>query len=242
MGNLFKAAIFAFAIAALTTSARAKQGFVLASGFHLPSEKVTINGKTFEAIETKMRILLCKQVAEKTGMAAHGIGWADLYGVIGAETSWIPDLEAMGNNGKASRGLAQLEDATSARIGVTDAYDPLQALTASANLLIEGADWSRRKKHPIHTGMSVYYNTRKSTREKWDGQTLTMLPIETQRHINNVALSKRDGLFLDRKFQQQDSRAAKSMMAYVPKRSPYLYKFTQRSCSRPVWRPILADF
>ena len=145
------------------------------------------------------RLLLARTAAERAGLHEVGLDFRDLYGVINAETSWVPRT-GMGKNGVASEGLAQFEPATARAVGLRDPNNAVEAVQAAARLLREAAVWSaqrvarlglapEQRAAKLREGISVYYNLSSQARSAWSGLNTAQLPIETQRHIRNV----RDG-------------------------------------------------
>jgi hypothetical protein len=157
--------------------------------------RVQVNGRAVLTPDPDSRLLLARSAAERAGLAEVGLDFRDVYGVITAETSWVPRT-GMGRNGVASQGLAQFEPATARALGVRDANDPVEAVHGAALLLREAGAWSARRiaglrltgadyAARLREGISVYYNLSSRARQRWDGATHT-LPLETRRHIVNV--------------------------------------------------------
>jgi hypothetical protein len=157
---------------------------------------VRVGNRELATLDAGSRLLLARSAAERADLAAVGLDYRDVYGVINAETTWV-SRTGMGRNGVASHGLAQFEPATARALGVRDANDPVEAVHAAATLLKEAAQWSARRiaglglSGPEHAsrlreGVSIYYNLSSRARERWDGLGHVSLPVETQRHIANV--------------------------------------------------------
>lgn len=153
-------------------------------------------GQAATALDVPSRVLLTKAAAEKYELSKVGLTWKDLYGVIHAETGWVA-RDGMGLNGKVSRGLAQMEDATAKALGINDPDDPVEAAYGAAKLLVEAAGWSSRKiqglglsgaeRHEaLRDGISIYYNLSSKKRAEWDGTNEHVMPYATQRHMANV--------------------------------------------------------
>jgi hypothetical protein len=147
-------------------------------------------------LDAASRLLLVQAAADRAGLSKVGLSFQDVYGVINAETSWIPRT-GMGKTGTESHGLAQFEPGTAKGLGLRDPNDPVQAVYAAAVNMMHGAKWaSDRISHlkltpaeyaqKIREGVSIYYNLSVKGRRKWDGVNTEKLPIETQRHILNV--------------------------------------------------------
>jgi hypothetical protein len=158
----------------------------------LPAVKVrTLNGD-LSSLHPIERVRLCQQVARHQKLSDAGLDWRHVYAVIHAESAWASQ-DGMGHNGKISRGISQLEDATAQALGVRDSYDPYEASSATAKLLKEATAWSQSRKHPAQSrsvALSVHYNLSTAARNAWDGKSVHTLPPETQRHVANV----QDGL------------------------------------------------
>jgi len=178
------------AASSLAGHADARQGGGQTMAVAPPPVKVMIDGKQVEMLHPMERVRLCKMVAAQAALKTHGLDWRDLYAVVHAETGWAP-RDGVGRNGRVSRGLAQLEDATAQSLGVADSNDPKQALDAVAQLLKEGAGWSRARGLAVANGaLSVHYNLSTKARNAWNGVSTESLPLETQRHIANFAQGK----------------------------------------------------
>jgi hypothetical protein len=194
---------------------------LLAAGVHAaPSEKayyddlrtqlkwvpVQVEGRERLTPDPKSRLLLARSAAERAGLSEVGLDFRDVYGVINAETSWVPRT-GMGRKGVASHGLAQFEPATARALGVANVNDPVEAVHAAATLLKEAAQWSARRiaglglggadyAKRLREGVSIYYNLSSRARERWNGTSTAALPVETQRHIANVRVGARQAELL----------------------------------------------
>ncbi|MDB5898195.1 MAG: hypothetical protein JWP41_1797 [Ramlibacter sp.] len=147
-------------------------------------------------LDAASRLLLAQEAAERANLDSVGLTFQDVYGVINAETSWIPRT-GIGRNGVQSMGLAQFEPGTAKGLGLKDPHDPVQAVVAAAVNMKHGAQWAADKidhlKLPpdqyaqkLREGVSIYYNLSVRGRNKWDGVNTAKLPVETRRHIANV--------------------------------------------------------
>lgn len=157
---------------------------------------VKVGGRDMLTPDPKSRLLLARSAADRAGLAEVGLDFRDVYGVIAAETSWVP-RKGMGRNGVTSEGLAQFEPATARSLGVQDVNDAVEAVHAAARLLKEAAQWSARRiaslgldraerAARLREGVSIYYNLSSAGRERWNGISDATLPVETRRHIRNV--------------------------------------------------------
>ena len=153
-------------------------------------------GEKTKTLDEASRLLLAQAAADKAGLKDVGLGFQDVYGVIQAETSWIP-RSGKGRNGVTSLGLAQFEPRTARGLGLKDPHDPVQAVYAAAMNMKHGAEWAEDKianleltpeerAEKIREGVSIYYNLSIKGRNKWNGINTAELPVETQRHIRNT--------------------------------------------------------
>lgn len=190
----------AAAVAAIAEAAPAKTTVKFTSDEALRAQMnwvpVRYAGEKTKTLDEASRLLLAQAAAERAGLEEVGLGYEDVYGVIYAETSWIP-RDGMGKNGVSSMGLAQFEPRTARGLGLKNPHDPVQAVTAAAVNMKHGAEWAEDKiahlklspeQHAdkIREGVSIYYNLSVKGRNKWNGINTAKLPIETQRHIRNV--------------------------------------------------------
>jgi hypothetical protein len=147
-------------------------------------------------LDEPSRLLLSRSAADRAGLREVGLDFRDVYGVIHAETSWVPRA-GMGRNGVVSQGLGQFEPATARAIGLRNADDAVEAVHAAARLLREAAMWSaqriaalplapEQRAAKLREGVSIYYNLSSRARSNWNGRNAASLPPETQRHIRNV--------------------------------------------------------
>ena len=169
-------------------------------------ETVKYAGKRIKTPDEESRILLAQAAAHKAGLHQVGLTYEDVYGVIEAETSWIPRT-GLGKNGVRSYGLAQFEPGTARGLGLKNPNDPVQSVFAAAVNMKHGAEWAAdRIDHlkltpeqyaaKLREGVSIYYNLSVKGRNKWDGTNTAQLPIETQRHIRNVRAGAAEAMAL----------------------------------------------
>lgn len=146
-------------------------------------------------LDDASRLRLARSAAERAGLHEVGLDFRDVYGVIHAETSWVPRA-GMGRNGVVSQGLAQFEPATARAVGLRNPNDAVEAVHAAARLLREAAAWSAQRianlrlapdqrAAKLREGVSVYYNLSSRARANWTGLNTAGLPRETQHHIRN---------------------------------------------------------
>jgi soluble lytic murein transglycosylase-like protein len=190
----------AAAVAAVTAAAPPKVTLKFTSDAALRAQMkwvpVRYAGEKTKTLDEASRLLLAQAAAERAGLDEVGLTFEDVYGVIYAETSWIP-RDGTGKNGVSSLGLAQFEPRTARGLGLKNPHDPVQAVTAAAVNMKHGAEWAEDKiahlkldpeqrAAKIREGVSIYYNLSIKGRNKWNGVNTAKLPIETRRHIKNV--------------------------------------------------------
>ena len=148
------------------------------------------------------RLMLARSAAQRAGLHEVGLDFRDVYGVIDAETSWVP-RKGMGKNGVVSEGLGQFEPATARAVGLRDPNDAVEAVHATARLLREAAVWSaariaglglspQQRAAKLREGVSIYYNLSTKARNTWNGLNTDRLPVETLRHISNARAGARE--------------------------------------------------
>jgi hypothetical protein len=147
-------------------------------------------------LDAGSRLLLARSAADQAGLKDVGLDFRDVYGVINAETSWVPRA-GLGRNGVVSQGLGQFEPATAKAVGLRNPNDAVEAVHAAARLLREAAVWSaqriaglglapEQRAAKLREGISIYYNLSTKARATWSGLNTASLPVETLRHIRNV--------------------------------------------------------
>ena len=177
---------------------------------------VRIDGDVLETPDAPSRLLLVQAAAEHAGLQEVGLSHRDVYGIINAETSWIPRMGAS-KDGTPNLGIAQFEPATAKAVGLTDPLDPVQAVHAAAIHLKDAARWSAKRiaglkltpeehAQKLREGVSIYYNLSVKGRNKWDGLNTAKLPVETQRHIANARLGAREAAQLESQLRELKGR------------------------------------
>lgn len=157
-----------------------------------------IGGDQLLTPDLHSRVLLAKSAAERAGLEEVGLSFMDVYGIISAETSWVPRMGAS-KDGTPNLGIAQFEPATARLLGLRDPEDPVEAIHAAAVLMKEAAQWSAvrlgglklgadERAAKLREGVSIYYNLSSKGRARWNGQNTGKLPRETQLHIRNARL------------------------------------------------------
>ena len=173
---------------------------------------VRLGDKVLRTPDDASRLLLAQSAAQRAKLNEVGLGYHDVYGVIEAETSWIPRV-GLGKNGTPSFGLAQFDPATARAIGLTNPNDPVEAVHAAAMHLKQAAVWSSRRiaslklssdeyAAKLREGISIYYNLSSKGRAKWNGLNTAKLPVETRRHIRNTEMGAREAAELAAQLQR----------------------------------------
>ena len=179
-------------------------------------------GNVLKTPDAQSRLLLAQSAAQRAGLHEVGLSYRDVYGIINAETTWIPRMGAS-KNGTPNIGIAQFEPATAKAIGLTDPMDPVQAVHAAAVHLKDAAKWSARRiadlkltpeQHAtkLREGVSIYYNLSVKGRNKWNGLNTAKLPVETQRHIANARLGAREAAELEAQLAELKGRMGQAGM------------------------------
>lgn len=154
------------------------------------------------------RMLLVKSAAQRAGLHEVGLGFQDVYGIINAETSWVPRTGAS-KDGTPNLGIAQFEPATARLLGVRNPDDPVESVHVAALHMKEAALWSQariaglkldadERAAKLREGVSIYYNLSSRGRAAWNGRNTRKLPRETQRHIHNARLGAQQAAILER--------------------------------------------
>jgi hypothetical protein len=168
------------------------------------------------------RLLLAKSAAQRAGLAEVGLGYRDVYGLITAETSWVPRTGA-GRRGTPSYGVAQFEPATARALGVRDPNDLVEAVHVAAVHMKEAALWSEERvsrlrlgsderAQKLREGISVYYNLSSKGRARWNGLNASRLPVETQRHIFNARVGAQEAAYLDAQLEAMRYRGSSPVL------------------------------
>jgi hypothetical protein len=177
---------------------------------------VRLGENVLKTPDPSSRLLLVKAAAESAGLDEVGLSHRDVYGIINAETSWIPRMGSS-KDGTPNLGIAQFEPATARAVGLTDPDDPVQAVHAAALHLKEAALWSARRIEDLkltpeqravklREGVSIYYNLSSKGRAKWNGMNTAKLPVETRRHIANARVGAREAAELEAQLRELKGR------------------------------------
>jgi hypothetical protein len=166
--------------------------------------------------DAQSRLLLAQSAAQRAELAKVGLSYRDVYGIINAETSWIPRMGAS-KDGTPNLGIAQFEPATARAMGIVNPADPVEAVHAAALHMRDAAVWSAHrlaglKLSPeqqalkLREGVSIYYNLSTKGRNAWNGRNTAKLPVETRRHIANARLGAREAAELEQELAQLKGR------------------------------------
>ncbi|MBK0393661.1 hypothetical protein [Ramlibacter algicola] len=181
-------------------------------------EPVRMNGAVLLTPDHASRLMLAKAAAREARLEDMGLGFQDVYGLIRAETDWVPRLGAS-RDGTPNLGIAQFEPATAAALGVQDPDDVVEAVHAAARHMREAAEWSRQRverlrvpkaqrQAMLRAGVSVYYNLSSRAREGWSGRDADGLPRETAQHIAHAREGAKEALWLARQLGPVDIPSA----------------------------------
>jgi hypothetical protein len=165
----------------------------------------------FSTPDYHSRLLLTKSAAHRAGLAEVGLGYHDVYGIITAETSWVPRL-GQSKDGTPNLGIAQFEPATARLLGLRNPDDLVESIHVAAVHMKEAALWSasrieglrlspEERAAKLREGVSIYYNLSSRGRAMWNGRNTARLPVETQRHIANARIGAREAALLDGQLQ-----------------------------------------
>lgn len=162
------------------------------------------------------RMLLAKSAAERARLHEVGLGYKDVYGIINAETSWVPRNGAS-KDGTPNLGIAQFEPATARALGLQNPNDMVESIHVAALHMKEAAEWSSdrianlklgesQRAEKLREGVSIYYNLSSRGRARWNGNNTHRLPIETRRHIRNAQIGAQHAQLLDQQLQQVQAK------------------------------------
>jgi hypothetical protein len=179
-------------------------------------EPIHYAGKTLKTPDASSRLLLAQSAAQHAQLAQVGLSYRDVYGIINAETSWVPRLGAS-KDGTPNLGLAQFEPKTARLVGLTDPTDPVQAVHAAALQMRDAAIWAahrlenlkltpQQRAEKLREGVSIYYNLSSRGRSMWNGLNTAKLPLETRRHIANARIGAHEAAELEAQLQQLRAR------------------------------------
>lgn len=173
-------------------------------------------GEELKTPDAQSRLLLARTAAQHANLEQVGLSYKDVYGIINAETSWIP-RKGSSKDGTPNLGIAQFEPATARAVGLTDPTDPVQAVHAAALQMRDAALWSARRLSglklsasqraiKLREGVSIYYNLSTKGRNMWNGLNTAKLPVETRRHIANARVGAKEAAELAEQLAQLKAR------------------------------------
>ena len=182
-----------------------------------------LGNASYATPDVHSRLLLAKSAAQRAGLHEVGLGWRDVYGIITAETSWVPRL-GQSKDGTPNLGIAQFEPATARALGLRNPNDVVESVHAAAEHMKEAAEWSASRisglglteadrAAKLREGVSIYYNLSSRGRAAWNGRNTDRLPIETKRHIANARTGAQEAALLDG--QAQAARYSRSGLQAV---------------------------
>jgi hypothetical protein len=168
--------------------------------------------------DLRSRMVLAKSAAQRAHLDEVGLSFMDVYGIINAETSWVPRPGAS-KDGTPNLGIAQFEPATARALGVDDPDDVVEAVHAAALNMKDAAVWSAsrlrglkltaaQRAEKLREGVSIYYNLSSRGRAVWNGRNTDRLPRETQLHILNARIGAQEAALLEAQFRASRFRAA----------------------------------
>jgi hypothetical protein len=166
--------------------------------------------------DAQSRLLLAQSAARDANLQQVGLSYRDVYGIINAETSWIPRMGSS-KDGTPNLGIAQFEPATAKAMGIVNPADPVEAVHAAAQHMRDAAVWSARRisglkltpeqqARKLREGVSIYYNLSTKGRNLWNGRNTAKLPVETRRHIANARLGAREAAELEQQLAELKGR------------------------------------
>lgn len=168
-------------------------------------------GSNLMTPDAHSRMLLAKSAAEHARLHEVGLSYKDVYGIINAETSWVPRMGAS-KDGTPNLGIAQFEPATARALGLRNPNDMVESIHVAALHMKEAAEWSQdriaklklgesQRAEKLREGVSIYYNLSSRGRSVWNGNNTNRLPIETRRHIRNAQIGAQHAQLLDAQLQ-----------------------------------------
>ena len=161
--------------------------------------------------DPRSRVLLAKSAARRAGLSEVGLSFMDVYGLINAETSWVPRTGSS-KDGTPNLGIAQFEPATAKALGLRDPHDAVEAVHVAAVHMKQAAIWSAERleglqldaaerAERLREGVSIYYNLSTRGRAAWNGRNTQRLPRETQRHIRNARAGAQEAALVEAQLQ-----------------------------------------
>lgn len=181
-----------------------------------------LGDETLFTPDVRSRMLLVKSAARQAGLEDVGLSFKDVYGLISAETSWVPRMGAS-KDGTPNLGIAQFEPATARLLGMRNPDDPVESVHVAALHMKKAALWSQERiaglkldaaerAERLREGVSIYYNLSSRGRSAWNGKNTGKLPRETQLHIYNARLGAREAGLLEAELRPANDSPRESPM------------------------------
>ncbi|HSI54535.1 MAG TPA: hypothetical protein VK981_11220 [Ramlibacter sp.] len=179
-------------------------------------------GGEFITPDYDSRLALVKSAARRARLDEVGLSHHDVYGIIMAETSWVPRT-GRSKDGTPNLGVAQFEPATARALGLRNPNDMVEAVHVAAVHMKEAAQWSADRIAGLHMGsaeramrlregVSIYYNLSSRGRAAWNGRNTALLPIETRRHIINARMGAQEAALLEGQVQAMKYNADRPLV------------------------------
>lgn len=197
----------------VTVAERSAEGYYARLRSSIRWVQTRLGDGSYATPDLSSRLLLAKSAAQRAGLQEVGLGWRDVYGIITAETSWVPRA-GQSKDGTPNLGIAQFEPATARALGLRNPNDVVESVHIAAEHMKEAAQWSASRiaglklaeddrAARLREGVSIYYNLSSRGRAAWNGRNTDRLPIETKRHIANARIGAQEAALLDGQLQAE---------------------------------------
>jgi hypothetical protein len=197
----------------VTVAERSAEGYYARLRSSIRWVQTRLGNGDYATPDPSSRLLLAKSAAQRAGLQEVGLGWRDVYGIITAETSWVPRA-GQSKDGTPNLGIAQFEPATARALGLRNPNDVVESVHIAAEHMKEAAQWSASRiaglklaeddrAARLREGVSIYYNLSSRGRAAWNGRNTDRLPIETKRHIANARIGAQEAALLDGQMQAE---------------------------------------
>lgn len=195
----------------VTVAARSEDGYYARLRSSIRWVQTRLGENSYATPDHSSRLLIAKSAAQRAALHEVGLGWHDVYGIITAETSWVPRT-GQSKDGTPNLGIAQFEPATARALGLRNPNDVVESVHVAAQHMKEAAQWSAARiaglklddgdrASRLREGVSIYYNLSSRGRAAWNGRNTDRLPVETKRHIANARLGAREAELLEGQVQ-----------------------------------------
>ena len=121
-----------------------------------------LGASSYATPDHSSRLLLAKSAAQRAGLQEVGLGWRDVYGIITAETSWVPRT-GQSKDGTPNLGIAQFEPATARALGLRNPGDVVESVHIAAEHMKQAAQWSASR----IAGLKLAEDDRASQAARW---------------------------------------------------------------------------